>query len=143
MIQQQLPITDITHLIPQKSPFVMVDSLLDFKENQVVSSFKIKEDNLFLKNNSLLESGLIENMAQTVALHTGFDFFLKNEQAPTGYIGSIKKVEILKLPVLNDIITTKVEILHEFDGITMVAVKVFNAINEEIASGEMKTVIAR
>src|SRR5690606_960927 len=143
MIQQQLPNTEISHLIPQKKPFVMVDTLLDFSPSHVVSSFKILETNLFLKNNSLLESGLIENMAQPVALHTGYDFFLKNEQAPTGYIGSIKKVEILNLPVLNDIITTKVEILHEFDGITMVAVKVFNAINEEIASGEMKTVIAR
>lgn len=142
MIQQQLPITDISHLIPQKSPFVMVDCLLEFTESQVLSSFVIKEDNIFVNNNRLLESGLIENMAQSVALHTGYDFFLKNEIAPTGYIGSIKKVEILKLPQLNDIITTKVDILHEFNGVTMVAVKVFNASNEEIASGEMKTVIA-
>lgn len=142
MMQQQLPIKDISHLIPQKSPFVMVDCLLDFTENKVVSSFKIIESNLFLKNNRLLESGLIENMAQTVALHTGYDFFLKNEIAPTGYIGSIKKVEILKLPQLNDIITTKVDILYEFNGVTMVAVKVFNELNEEIAFGEMKTVIA-
>lgn len=142
MIQQQLPITDISHLIPQKSPFIMVDCLLDFSKNKVVSSFKVSENNLFLKNNTLLESGLIENMAQTVALHTGYDFFLKNEIPPTGYIGSIKKVEILKLPKLNDIITTKVDILHEFNGVTMVAVKVFNASSEEIAFGEMKTVIA-
>jgi predicted hotdog family 3-hydroxylacyl-ACP dehydratase len=142
MKQQQLPITDISQLIPQKTPFVMVDTLLDFSSNHVVSSFKVVENNLFLKNNILLESGLIENMAQTVALHTGYDFFLKNETAPTGYIGSIKKIDILKLPLLNDIITTKVDILHEFNGVTMVAVKVFNAVNEEIASGEMKTVIA-
>lgn len=142
MIQQQFPITDISNLIPQKNPFVMVDTLLDFSTNKVVSSFKIKEDNLFLKNSILSEAGLIENMAQTVALHTGYDFFLKNEVAPTGYIGSIKKIDILKLPVLNEIITTKVDILYEFNGVTMVAVKVFNTNNEEIASGEMKTVIA-
>jgi predicted hotdog family 3-hydroxylacyl-ACP dehydratase len=142
MALPQFPIIDISHLIPQKTPFVMVDTLLDFSENNVTSSFKIKEDNLFLKDNILLESGLIENMAQTVALHTGFDFFLKKEVAPTGYIGSIKKVDILKLPSLNDIITTQVSILHEFNGVTMVAVKVFNSENEEIATSEMKTVIA-
>ncbi|PWI29967.1 hypothetical protein DI383_09445 [Flavobacteriaceae bacterium LYZ1037] len=142
MIQHSFPITDISHLIPQKKPFVMVDTLLDFTNSKVVSSFLIKEDNLFVKNNILLESGLIENMAQTVALHTGYDFFIKNEEAPTGYIGSIKKVEISKLPALNDIITTKVDILHEFNGVTMVAINVFNNDNEEIASGEMKTVIA-
>lgn len=143
MTQPQLPITDISHLIPQKSPFVMVDMLLEFSSDKVMSSFKIKEDNLFLNNNQLLESGLIENMAQTVALHTGYDFFLKNENAPTGYIGSIKKLTILKLPILNDVITTKVDVLHEFNGVTMVAIQVFNASNQEIASGEMKTVIAR
>ncbi|MFL0353030.1 hypothetical protein [Xanthomarina sp. GH4-25] len=142
MIQHSFPITDISHLIPQKKPFVMVDTLLDFTNSKVVSSFLIKEDNLFVKNNILLESGLIENMAQTVALHTGYDFFIKNEEAPTGYIGSIKKVEISKLPALNDIITTKVDILHEFNGVTMVAINVFNNDNEEIASSEMKTVIA-
>ncbi|WP_417865514.1 hypothetical protein [Xanthomarina gelatinilytica] len=142
MIQQQLPITNISHLIPQKTPFVMVDTLLDFSPSHVVSTFKILKTNLFLKNNTLLESGLIENMAQTVALHTGYDFFLKDEVAPTGYIGSIKKVDIVKLPSLNDIITTKVNILHEFNGVTMVAVKVYSADEEEIASGEMKTVIA-
>ncbi|MEO8933229.1 MAG: hypothetical protein ABI295_02895 [Xanthomarina sp.] len=143
MNQPQLPITDISHLIPQKSPFVMVDMLLEFSSDTVMSSFKIREDNLFLNNNQFLESGLIENMAQTVALHTGYDFYLKNEDAPTGYIGSIKKLTILKLPILNEIITTKVDILHEFNGVTMVAIKVFNASNQEIASGEMKTVIAR
>ena len=104
----------------------MVDTLLDFSPSHVVSTFKILKTNLFLKNNTLLESGLIENMAQTVALHTGYDFFLKDEVAPTGYIGSIKKVDIL----------------HEFNGVTMVAVKVYNATEVEIASGEMKTVIA-
>src|SRR5690606_12658679 len=100
MIASQFPITVISHLIPQKVPFVMVDTLVHFSGNEVVSSFKIIESNLFLQNNTLLEAGLIENMAQTVALHTGYDYFLKNEVAPTGYIGSIKSIEIHKLPIL-------------------------------------------
>lgn len=142
MALQEFPIKDISNLIPQKSPFVMVDTLLDFSSNYVRSSFKITENNLFLDNNVLLEPGLIENMAQTVALHTGYDFFIKGETPPTGYIGSIKKVNILKRPILNDIITTKVHILHEFNGVTMVSIQVFDTNKTEIASGEMKTVIA-
>ena len=143
MVTHDLPLTNITHLIPQKSPFVMVDCLLDFSNTTVVSSFKILQNNLFVENNTLLEPGLIENMAQTVALHTGYDYFIKGENAPIGYIGSIKKINVLKLPVLNDTITTKVDILHEFNGITMVSIQVLNSEHEEIASGEMKTVIAR
>lgn len=137
-----LPITDISHLIPQKIPFVMVDTLLDFTADKIVSSFTILDTNLFVKDNYFLESGLIENLAQTVALHTGYDFFLKGEQAPTGYIGSIKKVEVNKLPKLNETITTEASILHEFMGVTMVEVKAFNQDKEEIAFAQMKTVIA-
>lgn len=137
-----LPITSISHLIPQKKPFVMVDTLLDFSETKVKSSFKVLATNIFVKDQVFLEPGLVENMAQTVALHTGYNYFLKNEEAPTGYIGSIKKVTVNTLPKLNDTITTEATILHEFMGVTMVSVKAYNSKHVEIASAEMKTVIA-
>lgn len=120
----------------------MVDTLVSFNDSEVVSSYKIEESNIFYSELVFMESGIIENMAQTVALHTGYDFFRKGEQAPTGYIGSIKKVMIKVLPMLNEVITTKATILHEFMGVTMVSIQVFNSKNEEIASSEMKTVIA-
>jgi len=142
MVKNQLPITDVSHLIPQKSPFVMVDTLLDFSSETLISNFKIPKNNLFVNNNIFLEPGLIENMAQTVALHTGYDYFLKGKEAPTGYIGAIKKVQILTLPKTEEIITTKVSILHELMGVTMVNITVFNEKKIEIASSEMKTVIA-
>ena len=142
MINKKLPITNVSHLIPQKKPFVMVDALLEFSNTKIVSSFKILDTNLFIKDTLLLESGIIENMAQTVALHTGYDYFLRGEDAPTGYIGSIKKVDILLLPKLNETIITEASILHEFMGVTMVEVKVYNAKKDEIASAQMKTVIA-
>jgi len=142
MTSNNLPITDISKLIPQKTPFVMVDTLLEFSNEKIVSSFKIIDSNLFVKDGVFLESGLIENMAQTVALHTGYDYFLKGEDAPTGYIGSIKKVEVFQLPKLNEAITTEALILHEFMGVTMVEVKAYDANKTEIASAQMKTVIA-
>lgn len=138
----KLPITDISNLIPQKSPFVMVNSLEHFSETEVVSTLTITEDNIFVENGQLQEPGLVENMAQTVALHTGYAYFLKGEDAPTGYIGSIKKIAVIKLPSIKETITTKISILHEIMGVTMVNVTVLNVDQEEIASGEMKTVIA-
>lgn len=135
------PITKISNLIPQKYPFVMVDSLIEFSNSNIVSSFKIHRENIFFENNTLSEPALIENMAQTVALHSGYSYFLKGENAPLGYIGSIKKIDILELPKLNETITTKGSILMEFMGVTLVTLEVFNANNKVIASGEMKTVI--
>lgn len=132
----------VENLLPQKFPFVMVDKMYSFTENSLVSGLKIKNDNIFFDDNFFLEAGLIEHMAQSVALHTGYDFFLKNEKAPTGYIGSIKEIKIKKLPKINDTIQSTVTIIQEFAGITLVDI-VTTLNNEEIANGQMKTVLAK
>jgi len=142
-IQHQIVDKEIVgKLLPQKFPFVMVDKMLDYQETFVVSGLKITEDNIFFNGLNFIESGLIEHMAQTVALHTGYQFFLKKETAPTGYIGSIKEITIGQLPKLGDEIRTTATILQEFAGITLVDVATtLNGI--EIASGQMKTVLAK
>lgn len=144
-METTIPIFDtafVENLIPQKFPFVMVDKMYAYTETSIVSGLKINSSNIFFKDENFVESGLIEHMAQSVALHTGYQFFLKNEPAPTGYIGSIKEIEIKKLPKLNDEIITTVSILHEFGGITLVAI--VTKLNDiEIASGQMKTILAK
>ena len=132
----------VGHLLPPKFPFVMVDKMYSFTETSLVSGLTIESDNLFFENNHFLEAGLIEHMAQSVALHTGYQFFLRNEPAPTGYIGSIKEIEIKKLPQIKDTIQSTVTIIQEFAGITLVNI-VTTLNNEEIANGQMKTVLAK
>ncbi|OOG75502.1 hypothetical protein [Flavobacterium sp. A45] len=132
----------VEKLLPQKFPFVMVDKMYDYTETSLVSGFTIQKDSIFFQDGNFVESGLIEHIAQSIALHTGYQFFLKNEPAPTGYIGSIKDVEIRQLPKLGDEIQTTVSILQEFAGITLVdAVTKLNDI--VIAAGQMKTVLAK
>ena len=132
----------VKNLLPQKFPFVMVDVMYSYTETSLISGLTIQNDNIFTENNIFLEAGLIEHMAQSVALHTGYQFFLRNETAPTGYIGSIKEIEIKKLPQINDSIQSEVTILQEFAGITLVNI-VTKLNNEEIANGQMKTVLAK
>ncbi len=135
-------VTNIKNLIPQKDPFIMVDTLRSYSKSAAISSLTIQKDNIFFENSTLNEAGLVENMAQTVALHTGYEYFLKGMDAPTGYIGAIKNVEILKLPLLNETISTEVQIIQEFMGVTLVGIIVFSERNEKIASCQMKTVIS-
>jgi predicted hotdog family 3-hydroxylacyl-ACP dehydratase len=132
----------VENLLPQKFPFVMVDKMYSYTETSLIAGLEIKNDNIFFDNDTFLEAGLIEHMAQSVALHTGYQFFLKNETTPTGYIGSIKEIEIKKLPKINDTIQSTVTILQEFAGITLVDI-VTTLNNEEIANGQMKTVLAK
>lgn len=88
----------VESLIPQKPPFVMVDKLLFFAENNIIAGLTIPVNNIFVEEGRFVESGIVEHMAQSVALYTGYQFYLLNEPAPTGYIGSIKDVEVLELP---------------------------------------------
>lgn len=136
-----LPLQNIENLIPQKQPFVMVDALLDFSETALSAGFKISPGNIFFENGNLQAAGLLEHQAQSVALHTGYRYFLKNEPAPTGYIGAIKQFEVARLPKAGEELVTTIHILAEMDGITLV--KTQTSIGKEIiASSEMKTVIA-
>ena len=131
----------VENLIPQKFPFVMVDKLIDFKENEIVVGLTVPENNIFVKHAVFQESRLIQHMAQSVALYTGYQFYLKQQPAPVGYIGSIKSIEINQLPKLNDEIETIVTVLHEFMGVTLVDISSkLNGV--EIAKGQMKTVLA-
>ncbi len=131
----------VKDLIPQKAPFVMVGKLMEYTDEHILSNFTPASDNIFVKNQTFLEPGLIENMAQTVALYTGYQYFLLKKTAPVGYIGSISNVVIERLPKLNEVIATKVSIIQEFMGVTLVQI-VVNIGDEIIATGKMKTVLA-
>ncbi|MEH6763915.1 MAG: hypothetical protein V7655_05395 [Aequorivita antarctica] len=131
----------IGKLIPQKAPFVMVDKLLHFEEKKVVAGLTISEKNIFSQNNKFTAPGLIEHMAQTVALYTGYQFFLKEEKAPIGYIGAIKKAEIFELPLVGTELKTTATILHDIMGVTLVAIET-ECDGKIIAASEMKTVLA-
>jgi predicted hotdog family 3-hydroxylacyl-ACP dehydratase len=142
--QVNFPIIDkdfVEQLIPQKFPFVMIDKLLSFTETEITAGLTVPVENIFVENAVFQESGLIEHMAQSVALHTGYQFYLKKEPAPTGYIGSIKSIEIVRLPILGEAIETTVNIIQEFMGVTLVEIS-SKINNKEIARGQMKTVIA-
>ncbi|SHI61914.1 hypothetical protein [Pseudozobellia thermophila] len=129
-------------LIPQKHPFVMVDSLIEYSEQHVVSSYTVREDNILAAQNLFMAAGLIENMAQTVALHTGYKYYLLDRPAPTGYIGAIKKAEILRLPQVSERLTTTVYILHDIMDVTLVRAEVVCE-GVLIATSEMKTALAQ
>ncbi|MFP3599663.1 hypothetical protein, partial [Chryseobacterium sp. SIMBA_029] len=95
-MENRLPPSDkdfVENLIPQRAPFVMVNELLEYSENHLISGFEVKEDNLFIQDGSFQASGLIEHQAQSVALHTGYKYYLLGKDAPTGYIGAIKSFE--------------------------------------------------
>lgn len=139
-IKSLIPENEIRELLPQKAPFTMVSHLIRYEKEAITTGLKIDDNNLFIEDGCFNESGMIENMAQSIALHTSYDFFLREEEAPVGYIGTISNVKLFKRPKLNNYITTKVEIIQEFMGITLVTGKVI-CNNEILLEAKMKTFI--
>lgn len=142
-MENKLPSSDqnfVESLIPQKYPFVMVSGISEYSAEHLVSGFEIKDDNIFVNEGFFQASGLIEHQAQSVALHTGYQYYLLGKEAPTGYIGAIKTFEAEALPKTGDQLVSEVKIMNEMMGVTLV--EVVTKINGEIiARSEMKTVV--
>jgi predicted hotdog family 3-hydroxylacyl-ACP dehydratase len=136
-----LELDRILQLIPQKPPFVMVDSLLEYNEKKGTTGFIIPADNILVENDIFSEPGLIEHMAQSMSLWRGYQGFLSGLDKPkTGFIGAIKAVEIMELPKAGSKLTTYVEILQEFLNVTSVGARTFDEEGNLLATSEMKTV---
>ena len=131
---------NITSIIPQKEPFVMVHNLVSANEKEFTSTFKIEDDNLFLSDTKLQEPSLIENIAQTVAAGFGFMDRESGGEPKIGFIGGISKLKVHQLPSLNEEINTTITHLYQFENIYLV--KGENFCNGELlVECEMKIVV--
>lgn len=123
---------ELTHIniqeyLPHREPLLMVDGIIELCKEKVITRFSIQADNIFLLNNQLQESGLIENMAQTCASIVGQSFFddQSNDTKVIGFITSIKKVNIFSLPHLGQEIITKAKLVSQYENICNVSCETF------------------
>lgn len=127
----------IKQYLPQREPMIMVDQLISHDSSLTKSGLNILEDNILVSNRRLSEAGLLENMAQTAALSKGYELSLLDEKAPIGFIGAVKNLMILKLPMVNEHIETEIKVKHEVLNASIVEAQVF-CNDEVIASCELK-----
>lgn len=128
---------DILDLIPQRRPFVMVDRLTECDDNGATSEFLVKADNIFCSGDVMIESGMMENIAQTCAARIGYLGLFNNEPVKIGVIGGIKNMQFIDLPKVGDILITKINIVNVVFNVTLVNAKVF-CNNKLMAEGDMK-----
>ena len=111
---------DITKYIPQRHPIVMVHALVEADDSHAVTELGIEPDNIFVSNEFFAEPGLVENIAQTAAMHVGYQCSLKNIPIPIGYIAAVKDLKIQALPKQNTRITTSVRVTNKVLDVTVV-----------------------
>lgn len=129
---QEGNIINIHSYLPHREPMLMVDYILELTKEKVITSFIIIEDNIFVHNNEFVETGLIENLAQTCSSILGQSFF-KNPDTDTkviGFITNIKKIEVFSLPKAGDKIVSKASLISQYENICNIFCETFN--NDEL-----------
>lgn len=138
----KLPVEDVTALIPQKYPFVLVGKLLHFDEQMIRSSFLIPDQHVMVCNGVLTEGGLLENIAQTAAAGAGYQAVINQNKVKEGYIAAIKDLEIFDLPATGSELITEVTLEAQWANMNVITGKVWNN-NDLVAQCEMKILTSK
>jgi len=133
---------NIVSVIPQRPPFVMIDSLLESNETSTKTGFTVRSSNLFFEDGSLNESALVENIAQTAAAGVGYRAQQSGTEVPVGFIGAIQQLEIFQLPKENDILETEVTVTNQVFDVSFIRGTV-HCNNELLAQCDMKIFISK
>ena len=115
---------DITLLIPQRAPFVMIDKLVYFNNEITRTNFIIKKGNVLIEDDHFSAAGLVENIAQTAAARSGYIAGLEKRSVQVGYIGAVKSLVINRLPAINDELITEVSVINQIFDVSIISGKV-------------------
>jgi predicted hotdog family 3-hydroxylacyl-ACP dehydratase len=108
-------------LIPQRAPFVFVDSLIYIDDKTSRGIFKIPAENIFVKSGLYSASGMVESMAQTAAAGTGYLSIKNHKKIPVGYIGAVQKLEVFDWPPENAEIMMEINLITNILQVSLVS----------------------
>lgn len=109
--------------IPQRPPFVMVDNIVDCDDVVIVTDFSVPQEHVLVRQGMLTAPGVMENIAQTCAARIGW--MNRNKPVRIGVIGSISKLNIVRLPKVGELLHTKVTVESEVFEATIVHAQTF------------------
>jgi predicted hotdog family 3-hydroxylacyl-ACP dehydratase len=114
----------ISDLIPQRPPMVMIDELSYAGEKSAGGRLFILESNLFCSKGFFQEAGIVEFIAQTAAAYTGYLQLKEGKSVRLGFIGSVKNLMINSLPPVNSEIESEIVVDSELLGYTIITGRV-------------------
>lgn len=125
-------------LIPQKHPFVLINSLKKVQDKTCTTTFQFDEHHVLSDQGKLSLAGLLENMAQTAGCKMGYDDYMNGKPPRVGFIGEVRDFIYSRLPKAGEELTTEITIENQvFGSVTVVSGKILLG-GEQIASCRMK-----
>lgn len=108
---------EIENYIPQRSPFIMIDNLVEATPEEFETDFRVLPENIFIEKGVLREFALIENIAQSCSAGLAITKRSSGKKLTDGYIGAIAKLILYDLPAVNDTIHTRVKLLAQLENL--------------------------
>ena len=102
---------DIFSYIPQRPPFVFIDTVEELSENRACTLYTIPDTCPLSSNGILPLSGLMENAAQTCSVIAG------NRIA---YLGAVKQMEVTRFPHVGETLCTEAVVKQEMLNISLI-----------------------
>jgi len=111
---------DIAQWIPQRPPFVFIDTIVDVSEEHALSQYTIPADCVLVSEGCLSLAGLMEHAAQTCAARAGWVQRQQGQQVKIGYIGAVKQMQAKRLPQVGETLTTEARVIQQVLNISLV-----------------------
>ena len=114
------PKHNIADWIPQRPPFVFIDTIVEMSAEHAVTQFCISESCVLVDEGQLTLAGLMEHAAQTCAARAGWVQRQQGQPVKIGYIGAIKQMEAARMPRVGETLTTEAKVLQEVLNICLI-----------------------
>ena len=119
-MQEMIFPSEAGRFIPQKPPFVFVTRLTRCEEGYAETEFDVPLDCVLVSGGFLYEGGIAEFMAQSCAVYVGCRDFLAGRKEPqAGVLGAVSRMKIDLLPPAGCMLSCRVEVMGDFDGMLM------------------------
>lgn len=105
--------TNIEDFIPQRPPFVFIDTVEEVNDTAARTRFTIPAECPLVTEGILPLAGLMENAAQTCAARAGNKI---------GYIGAVKQMEVTRFPKVGETLVTEAKVIQEVLNICLMEI---------------------
>lgn len=127
----------VLQLLPQRAPIVMVDGAQQVDESYY-ALLTVAPDNWFVEDNQLLEAGVVEHQAQSVAVCLGMkNSQITNHQSQIGFIAEVKNLSINRLPKVGETLATSITYNTAVENIVLIEATT-TCQEERIAESQLK-----
>lgn len=130
---------DISELLLQQPPFVMVDRLTDYGDDTTTAEYRVVEaSNPFCSNGLVDAACLAEVMAQTCSARLGYyNRYILHKAVVPGVVGAISHMEIRRAPLVGELLTTTIRVRERVMNLMLIDATV-SVGQEVIATAQMK-----